>query len=95
MSTDVGVMEIVDLAIDFTIDIPCEHAHHQGGHNRHHGNAEWIQSTGDCYCPPGHTAFMCAKWRNWVSDLAMRNGNLYCTLCKTSFPAASLTYTKI
>lgn len=98
MSTGAGVMDMIDLETIVHVPLQCEHSGHPNYPDRHHGDAEWIQFDGPCGCPVGETigtAFVCDRWRQWVGDLAMRGGNLWCRDCKQTFPAAGMTYTKI
>lgn len=94
MTATTGYLDMVDTTTIEEIPITCEHSRH-GADGRHDGDAEWIQQNGPCHCDNPGTAFVCDKWRQWVSDLATVNGWLFCTGCRHIIAAQLMTYTRI
>lgn len=98
MSTDAGVMDLVDVSELVDIPINCEHSQHRTDPKRHTGLAEWIQFDAPCGCPTPDvvgSAFVCNLWRQWVGAHARSGGFLICLDCRTAFPAELMIYTKI
>ncbi|NKG21086.1 hypothetical protein [Paeniglutamicibacter terrestris] len=95
MSADVGVLDMVDLSTIVNVPLPCEHSQHRAAADRHKGDSEWIQYNAGCLCPNIASLFVCPKWRDWVRDLARKDGKLYCMRCKISYPAALTTFERI